>query len=939
MRKLIGALVCCASTCCVSARAAEVQDARDLTDFSADLPQDDANLTVSFRLKGIRKLPQGAGSVHVQLQRRGGKWAEVGHQASTDYNQPSPNVVEIRQLEFDGTTLGGTLKVTVKPDTPRPGGKPNFPNPPDEFELTIAAKVQPGSELPYQEDPMAFVPPWRKKLAKFGGPVLAGTYKGKWGAQDVAGELLGSVNHAPVPGVFGAQGNVVLRRLAGGGVALTARLAPKRVASPEGAYIVKEWKEPADWRKYDGLRLTVNSPRRRHDACVAIGLREANGSWYDSICAAPLTGKEAVVLLPFGDLRRTSRFDDNGRLDLEAIVGLRLGVENPLGVGEVEFSVRKVELVRWGAGAGQGPVEAVVVRVEPEVVLSFNGADTVPKGLLGYHDEWRDIGSDAAKVAAVLEHAAKLRSGFIRYIQHVGFAGKPITDDEIKAARDKRLADRTKPTGIFFQRAEAADAVDQVMVCHTTDFWSRAPWMDQDRKVFLDNVRAFYRRQGAAAWVPGDDYNLLRRFEVWNEPFMWGRHINMGPLTPAGRRNLEDPTQYGYIPGQLGAEVYAETFLAAVEGLKSVNPHALIGGPCSPSFLEDYGGQFENYTRRILDRIHGQLDFLTEHHYQGDPPSFAAGYHAATAYLDVKFGKRLPIYNTECNDLTDTPTKGEDGGPPPWHLKADELNRAHYNVVDILSCLRSCPDVAQGRAIYALWSGFHRKQGETDGYLLLSPLRGKMLAVEASDPAVICAASAPGDGRVVLVLFNNSPFPRSVRVPVTEGFEVTEGLALIFEDGTKLKPVATGFAPGGRELAQEVPARGGLRYEFRKAHYQPARVRRLEQSFCDVMFAQVAVDRPAAGKVVWRGEGPVGAREAFLRVVTRGVARDAGLAVLGGRTIPLPWSSGNDGCARIQDLPVDPATLKPETPIEFRIADPERGQGFTVWSASIVTIR
>jgi hypothetical protein len=36
---------------------------------------------------------------------------------------------------------------------------------------------------------------------------------------------------------------------------------------------------------------------------------------------------------------------------------------------------------------------------------------------------------------------------------------------------------------------------------------------------------------------------------------------------------------------------------------------------------------------------------------------------------------------------------------------------------------------------------------------------------------------------------------------------------------------------------------------------------------------------------------------------------------------------------------VDPATLKPETPIEFRIADPERGQGFTVWSASIVTIR
>ena len=44
-------------------------------------------------------------------------------------------------------------------------------------------------------------------------------------------------------------------------------------------------------------------------------------------------------------------------------------------------------------------------------------------------------------------------------------------------------------------------------------------------------------------------------------------------------------------------------------------------------------------------------------------------------------------------------------------------------------------------------------------------------------------------------------------------------------------------------------------------------------------------------------------------------------------------------CAQIQDLPVDLATLKPEMPIEFRIAEPERGQGFTVWSASILLAR
>jgi hypothetical protein len=54
----------------------------------------------------------------------------------------------------------------------------------------------------------------------------------------------------------------------------------------------------------------------------------------------------------------------------------------------------------------------------------------------------------------------------------------------------------------------------------------------------------------------------------------------------------------------------------------------------------------------------------------------------------------------------------------------------------------------------------------------------------------------------------------------------------------------------------------------------------------------------------------------------------------------LLWMGFALACsAQIQDLPVDPKTLKQEAPIESRIAEPERGQGFTVWSASILLAR
>jgi hypothetical protein len=460
--------------------------------------------------------------------------------------------------------------------------------------------------------------------------------------------------------------------------------------------------------------------------------------------------------------------------------------------------------------------------------------------------------------------------------------------------------------------------------------------MDQERAVAIEEARLTYRNLGAKAWVPGDDFNWLRRFEFWNEPFMWGRHINQGVQTPPGKKNWQDPTQFGYLPGKLGADVYSDLFLAAVAGAKSANEHVQLGGPSAPALLTDDYSSFDNYVRHFLDRCHDKIDFLTEHHYQGQPDSFAASYEVVTAYTDVHYNRRLPIYNTETNDMVDAPTKGDDGQPLAA-TKAVHLNRAHYHIQDILTCLRVCPDVCRGRAVYGLFNGYPAKKGEADAYLLMAPLRGKMLPASSSDESVLLAASSPADGQLVVLALNNSPFARTVVLPLPAGFQVESCLRLEYADGTKLVEAET--KPEGGELKSELPARVAQRWILKKDGYRPARTMRIEKSYCDQVMMRVGSQQPVKTKVVWRGGGPAAAKAAWLRVISRGVERGEAVALVNGQALPLPWSSSNDECAPAQDIAIGPALLKNETVVEFRCVSPAASNGFTVYAAAVLVQR
>ncbi|MFW6061479.1 MAG: hypothetical protein ACOC93_01600, partial [Planctomycetota bacterium] len=701
----VGASASDNSPAAASSAPLQVTGSEVVTDFAQGVPTDYQDATVSLQFENIRPLGDNAGAVVVQLQRRNGKWAAEGHSAAADYNERSRETsVEIVEASMQDDTVRGRIQVKIGPDGAR-RGREHFPTPPDQFEISFTGEVQ-DDYLKYQRDRESFMPSWRKDVPRFGGRRITGTYEATWTWKDESnersGEILGALSHATVPGKWGTDGNAAITP-AGGGMRILARLSPERVATGASAWAMHAFGEPVDWSGWDGLRVTIRSQERRDDAAVAVGLQQGPndqgkpGPWYSVAQAVPIREGQSSNVVLFEDFGYGWRRPDTGR-----IATLQIGVSDPHGVGEVEYVVEQVELVR--VAGQQEPDSTVRLSIDPQTAMSFNGAREIPKGLFGFHGYLSDKEPDKKEgKLPPLEYYGTLDPGYARKITHTGFGAKPVTEQQVAEMRQERIQRVTEPDKWAYRRAKAGNMVDNVVQCHSQDLWARPGWMNEGLEEWTERMRTFYRRQGAMAWVPGDEHNILRKLEVWNEPFMWGRHINMGWRNPPGQKVFSDPTQYGYIPAKLGAEAYCELYEAAWEGARSVNKHVKIGGPSSPAFNADDFGVLENYVARIIDRLHDKLDFLTEHHYGGNPKETAGAYEVVTAYCDVKHGKRIPIYNTECNDLG-----------------ASNAGKAAYNMLDILHLIRTSPDKAKGRAMHYFGGDYLGNEGEEHCYKLLA---------------------------------------------------------------------------------------------------------------------------------------------------------------------------------------------------------------------------
>ncbi len=946
-----------------AATPALAADPTGLVDFAQTLTRDDpfADVDIAIRLVDARPLPGkggdgdaaggggggGGGDVVVLLRRRGGTW-ETGHIAAADYNQKSDNTADPSGLTFEGHKITGTLHVTISPDSPRPNSKDKgFPYPADAFTVDLEMAMTPGTPAPYQPDLEAFMPPWRKDIPTYGGTLATGTYTGTLttgeGEQPIQGTATGAVAPAPLPGKWGTSGSLSISPANGDapGMSVLARLAPQRVAPPEEAWAVLPYEEPTNLLGTGGLQLRVSSSQRRDDAAMALAVRVQGGGWSQVTSAGLLLGPEPRDFNVRWDQFRPRLSPD----DLRHIEAIRVGVDNPLGVADVAFTLHSITIM---ARVDEEPRDQPVITLHPDIARSYNGTTTIPSGVFGFHQVHSPKLDPAPEGKPdPIEYLKELNPGLLRPLTHTGFGGKPLTNEDAAA----KLAQHIPTKNEYHRRGVEAGAVNMLIETYTEDLWNRPSWMNKDQADFLSGVETFWRNRAASSWTPGDDENLDRMYEVWNEPFMWGRHINMGFMNPAGQKAWTDDTQYGYLPGTLGAEVIGETYLAAKRGA-AVNEHVLLGGPSAPSIDGNYYGTMEDYIVPFLQtegggaegqafRVGNVLDFFTEHHYGGDPAANAASYEVFTAYMDTTFDRRIPIYNTEANNLGASPA-----------------GKARYNTADILRGIEVAPDILQGRSLHALWSGYLNDEGEEAAYRLLSPLRGTMIVSETNRPdldGIITIASTPEEGKLVVVVLNDEVNEQTITLAGVAGFKLVQRTLLLGDaprnelrlrdvDGAMVLAPAAGkvtlvdTAVDNQPLTVTLPRGSAARWIFEREGYAAEQEQTRTQHYLDAVLADVAAEQPLQAKVRWHGEAkPQEAEKAWLRVITRDVHEGEAIATLGGTDIPLPWSSSNDGQAVVQMIEIDPALIRDAAaPITFRITDPTRFNGFTLYAASVV---
>ncbi len=822
----------------------------------------------------------------------------------------------------------------------------------------------------YTPDSDPSIPPWRSDKSQPSGNKVTGTWKSIERRADRTLELEGKISGArgcyrlrPNVGTFFPVQAVNLEQ-GSAGLKVTAFSAPKRVSAEESEWVVKQLAEPLDLSKFNGVRLVVSSAKPMAGKSwsgpapvgIAVAIRMKGGSWYSCRTVTPLLGGRQEFIADFAFFFRGPPNpgigggpNEKNRLDLSAIDAVAIGVANPFGVGTVEFEAIELAAVRHAKlGAGEAPPEPVVVTVDAGVRDDFGGVATVPKGLFGYHLANPSFQSTDAAPAWFeappvdgdgMELLELCRPGSLRPLDHTNFSAET-------GAGQVHLF----PASI----ARKADAMDEIMTTLTNEnLWARPRWMDMDPDAYAEGVRGMFRQVGDMAWTPDKPENTMRRIEFWNEPFMWARHINRGSSTLSagpgdrggnrGRKAWDDPTQFTFMPGKLGGEMYSKFFNAASEGLRETNPHVQIGGMSSGSFGDDFCSQLTNYVDHFLAGSTDNIDFLTEHHYSGNPARYAADYEIVTAWSLAKYGKSWPVWNTEANDLDDV-APGDKRSAEAAKAFTDR-NRAYYNYRDILEMILCSRDVAVGRAIHALWGrGWFKNEGEFLMYRHTAALRGT-LVVTATDESKALPVATWENGRLTLLIVNDSPFPRRIKValngvppsakPEVSGLCISED-----QSGFGIVPLASSLKESLLELTEPVQPLEIVKVEVTGVP-EPTQSRITQRFFSDIVVADVPPGKTMKGKIKLPMPSLEKATSGRLRIIFRDVQTGEATVKVGDMTVRIPATTSNDGQHIVVEIPLSEspkvllnACKDGALPVEVMCS--EASDGFAVYALALV---
>ncbi len=383
--------------------------------------------------------------------------------------------------------------------------------------------------------------------------------------------------------------------------------------------------------------------------------------------------------------------------------------------------------------------------------------------------------------------------------------------------------------------------------------------------------------------------------------------------------------------GPQNFDYYLRMFRPWAEEIRKVNPEVTIIAGWDFGLHHGDWGVWRQLTAPLIDAAPELIDGIAEHHYGVDTRWVPVWYEVIAHYGQVKHGRRIRGYNTECGGRLDPAVHGIDAAPADARERIlRDAAEATYELRDMIELAARAPDKVGSRTSHHA----DRKPGVVEAFRFLRDLRGTLMHTASSDPEVWAVASRRDDALVVMA-FNDAAGPRTLAFDIHAPRGATLGAGTV----SWLEAGEGGLVTASRPLeADGVSVRLTWDLEARQAlkvvlpltgDPTPARVVRTQHFGGEVL--EIVAPGEALEVTVPLPEGPR-AEAAWLRLVLDG-AQPPGLSVrLNGKELTLP------GIGFVTDLPVDPADVQARNTVEIRNAEDAPGR-FRIPSVSLLVDR
>ncbi|MFW5817085.1 MAG: hypothetical protein ACOCWV_00980 [Planctomycetota bacterium] len=349
----------------------EVRKAGDILSLKDSVQEiSPKNFQLNLTLKGaVPKSSGGGADLTATITRANGKWT-AGSASALDYNK-AKHVVDAGGLTVTEKRIAGTIKVTIRPDQWVPADKK-----PRTLTVELDAKVSPlKANTGDEEKPIRF---WLIKPRSQGALwKLDGSFTAKMDGRKSDGQA-GGTFQLPVRKGHWNMGTWE------NGVKLSFEMGKDRENWNHVRLAICELGKEVDLSSHEGVRVKVTTDKPRKDVNVTLWMREQDGSWYYVRSAVPLNAKDNEVVVRFEDFVEAewvspgNHMDEDYVFDRSAVSHVAVGVVNPLGVGEVNFTLTKLQWVDLPARRTK-PAEVAATGK----LMAVNGHKVIPAPIFG----------------------------------------------------------------------------------------------------------------------------------------------------------------------------------------------------------------------------------------------------------------------------------------------------------------------------------------------------------------------------------------------------------------------------------------------------------------------------------------------------------------------------------------------------------------------------